>query len=105
MEVALAEGLLAEVEFEVEAEVELGCGGVRVAADELLCWVRLLLEERRVEPTSRLNRELKVEDIGSCRHVGSHLTLAGQQRLRDKTRAVSSVEAKQFQRTSCRCDR
>lgn len=68
---ALAAG---DVPFEVAVEVA-GGGGVRVTVDELFCWPSELFDDLRVLPTSRLNRELKVDDIGSC-HVGCDLRWA-----------------------------
>lgn len=51
--------------FEVALELLVAAGGgLRVVFEELACAVRLWLLDLRVEPTSLLKRELKVDDIG-----------------------------------------
>lgn len=71
---------VAVVEVEL-AEFRAASGGVRVAVEELFCWVvRELFEERRVEDSRRRKREeVLLEDI-EIQFV-SRVLVSGQQRL------------------------
>lgn len=91
--------------FEVVALADPAGGGVRVAVDELFCWPSELFEDLRVLPTSRLNRELKVDDIGSCRHGEAETSAQpGQQRWTSRAGLSGSEHAKQIGRGEHRCD-